>query len=68
MNQETLNLFKTLTELQGAPGFEHDVRKFVRSELEKYTDEIVQDRLGSIFGVKRGRRERANCYGSRTYG
>ncbi|WP_100373808.1 M42 family metallopeptidase [Bacillus sp. FJAT-45037] len=54
MNQETMTLFKTLTELQGAPGFEHDVRKFVRSELEKYTDEIVQDRLGSIFGVKRG--------------
>ncbi len=54
MNQETMQLFKTLTELQGAPGFEHDVRKFVRSELEKYTDEIVQDRLGSIFGVKRG--------------
>ncbi|GAE34190.1 glutamyl aminopeptidase [Halalkalibacter akibai JCM 9157] len=54
MNQETLQLFKALTELQGAPGFEHDVRKFVRSEMEKYTDEIVQDRLGSIFGVKRG--------------
>ncbi len=54
MNQETLQLFKTLTELQGAPGFEHQVRKFVRSELEKYTDEIIQDRLGSIFGVKRG--------------
>ncbi|KMK77800.1 M42 family metallopeptidase [Alkalihalobacillus pseudalcaliphilus] len=54
MNQETLSLFKTLTELQGAPGFEHDVRKFVKSELSKYTDEIVQDKLGSIFGVKRG--------------
>jgi putative aminopeptidase FrvX len=54
MNQETMQLFKTLTELQGAPGFEHDVRKFVRSEMEKYTNEIIQDRLGSIFGVKRG--------------
>ncbi len=54
MNQETLQMFKTLTELQGAPGFEHQVRKFVRSELEKYSDEVIQDRLGSIFGVKRG--------------
>ncbi|PLR68552.1 MULTISPECIES: M42 family metallopeptidase [Bacillaceae] len=54
MNQETLELFKTLTELPGAPGNEHAVRKFMRSELEKYSDEIVQDRLGSIFGVKRG--------------
>ena len=54
MNQETLTLFKTLTELQGAPGFEHDVRRFMRSELEKYSDKVVQDRLGGIFGVKKG--------------
>jgi putative aminopeptidase FrvX len=54
MNQETLQLFKTLTELPGAPGNEHAVRKFMRSELERYADEVVQDRLGSIFGVKRG--------------
>lgn len=54
MNQETMKLFKILTELQGASGFEHEVRRFVRTELEKYSDDIVQDRLGSIFGVKRG--------------
>ncbi|OHR67994.1 peptidase M28 [Bacillus sp. HMSC76G11] len=57
MNQETLELFKTLTELPGAPGNEHAVRKFMRSELSKYSDDIVQDRLGSIFGVKRGHSE-----------
>lgn len=54
MNQETLQLFKRLTELPGAPGFEQEVRKFVRGELEKYSDEIIQDRLGSIFGIKKG--------------
>lgn len=54
MNEETLSLFKTLTELPGAPGFEHEVRRFVRSRLELYTEEIVQDRMGSIFGVLRG--------------
>lgn len=54
MNQETLQLFKTLTELQGAPGFEHEVRKFTRSQLEKYADEIIQDNLGSVFGVRHG--------------
>ncbi|WP_199425594.1 M42 family metallopeptidase [Thermaerobacillus caldiproteolyticus] len=54
MNEETLQLFKTLTELPGAPGNEHAVRRFMRKELEKYADEVVQDRLGSIFGVKRG--------------
>ncbi|MFY4774541.1 M42 family metallopeptidase [Metabacillus sp. RGM 3146] len=54
MNSETLEMFKTLTELPGVPGNEHDVRKFMRSELEKYSYEIKQDRLGGIFGVKKG--------------
>ncbi|MFS1511955.1 M42 family metallopeptidase [Chengkuizengella sp. SCS-71B] len=54
MNAETLELFKTLTEMPAAPGFEKDIRAYVRSELEKYTNEIIQDRLGSIFGVVRG--------------
>ncbi|MQR95236.1 M42 family metallopeptidase [Fictibacillus phosphorivorans] len=54
MNKETLDLFKTLTELPGAPGFERDVRKFVRKEIEPVSDEIIQDGLGSIFGVKKG--------------
>lgn len=54
MNQETLDLFKNLTELQGAPGNEHLVRSFMKNELEKYSDEIIQDNLGSVFGVKHG--------------
>lgn len=53
MNEETLQLFKTLTELPGAPGNEHYVRAFMRTQLEKYSDEIVQDRLGGIFGLRK---------------
>ncbi len=54
MNQETLSLFKTLTELPGAPGNEHAVRAFMKEELAKYSDEVVQDRLGGVFGYKKG--------------
>ncbi|MBU5593707.1 M42 family metallopeptidase [Amphibacillus sp. MSJ-3] len=54
MKQETMDMFKTLTELQGASGNEHLVRRYMRSELEKYSDEVIQDRLGGIFGVKKG--------------
>jgi endoglucanase len=54
MNQDTLTMFQTLTELQGAPGNEHAVRKFMKLELEKYADEIIQDNLGGVFGVKYG--------------
>ncbi|GGP14356.1 M42 family metallopeptidase [Oceanobacillus neutriphilus] len=55
MNKETLTLFKNLTELQGAPGNEHAVRHFMKQELEKYSDEIVQDNLGGVFGVRNGK-------------
>ncbi|MBX9973384.1 M42 family metallopeptidase [Cytobacillus firmus] len=54
MNEKTLQLFKTLTELPGAPGNEHLVRKFMREQISQYTEEVVQDKLGGIFGVKRG--------------
>ncbi|WP_318614173.1 M42 family metallopeptidase [Sporosarcina sp. YIM B06819] len=54
MHKETIEMFKTLTELPGAPGNEHAVRKYMRSELEKYSDELIQDNLGGIFGVRRG--------------
>lgn len=55
MNEQTLSLFKTLTELPGTAGNEHAVRAFMKEQMSKYTDEIVQDKLGSIFGVKRGK-------------
>lgn len=54
MQKETLDMFKTLTELPGAPGNEHAVRAYMRSELEKYSDEIVQDNLGGVFGLRKG--------------
>lgn len=54
MKQSTFEMFRTLTQLPGAPGFEHDVRAFMKKELSKYADEIVQDGLGSVFGVKHG--------------
>jgi putative aminopeptidase FrvX len=55
MKKETLQLFKTLTELQGAPGNEHAVRKFMTEQLNPYADEMIYDRLGSVFGVKHGK-------------
>ncbi|MFA1820279.1 M42 family metallopeptidase [Virgibacillus oceani] len=54
MNQETKDLFKNLTELQGAPGNEQLVRGYMEKELEKYADEVIQDNLGGVFGVKNG--------------
>lgn len=53
MNQETLEMFKTLTELPGAPGNERAVRSYMRTQLEPYSDEIIQDNLGGIFGLRK---------------
>ncbi|MBH8599379.1 M42 family metallopeptidase [Thermoactinomyces sp. CICC 10523] len=46
--------FEKLTQTPGAPGFEHEVRKIMRSYISEYTGEIIQDRLGGLFGVKKG--------------
>lgn len=42
MEKETLELFQTLTELNGASGFEHDVRHFMKRQLEKYKEQLVK--------------------------
>src|SRR5690625_2640962 len=54
MKKDTLELFKTLTELHGAPGDEKLVRNFMAEQIEKYADDIVYDNLGGVFGIKRG--------------
>ncbi len=57
MEQKTKELFKTLTEFPSAPGFERELRAYTKSLMSQYTNEFVQDRLGSLFGVLRGNEE-----------
>ncbi|AWB45473.1 peptidase M28 [Paenibacillus sp. CAA11] len=57
MEQKTLDLFKHLTEFPSAPGFERELRSWIKERLSAYTEEFVQDRLGSLFGVLRGDNE-----------
>ncbi|MBC2207275.1 M42 family metallopeptidase [Listeria booriae] len=54
MEKETLELFKILTELPGTSGSEQFVRDFVRQEITPVSDEVIQDGLGGIFGVRHG--------------
>lgn len=48
------NIYQTFTEAFGPPSFEQKVQNHMRYYLNRYADEILQDRLGSIFGMKRG--------------
>lgn len=49
-----LELYKTLCNMNGVSGHEWMVKDFVKKEIQKYTDEIIEDRLGSVFGVLKG--------------
>ncbi|OYD07696.1 M42 family metallopeptidase [Paludifilum halophilum] len=49
-----MELLKELTEANAVPGYEGEVRRIMRREMEKSNAEITTDRMGSIFGEKRG--------------
>ena len=44
-------LYRDLVDIPGAPSFEKPVRQYMRKNLEPYAEEIIEDKLGSIFGV-----------------
>lgn len=54
MNEQTKELFRTLTEWPAAPGFEQGLRQYVAKRLAAVADEIVYDRIGGVFGVRHG--------------
>lgn len=54
MNTWEKELFQKLTETPGAPGFEHEVRTVMKPYLQQYAEELIQDRLGGLFGIKNG--------------
>lgn len=45
-----LVLMKALTETAGPPGFEVRIHHLMRSQIERYTTDIIGDNLGSIVG------------------
>jgi len=47
-------VYKDLFDLAGTSGYEKNVRSYMKSYMENYKNyEIVTDRLGSIFAVKK---------------
>lgn len=49
-----MELFKALTEAPGVPGNEGPVRKIMEQHLTAYSEELIYDNLGSVFGIKTG--------------
>lgn len=47
-----MDTLKKLTQLPGIPGHESRVKAFVKDEIKRYSDRILEDNLGSVVGVK----------------
>ena len=51
---DSVELIRELSNVDGVPGFEREVRAKMRGYLEPLSEEIMQDRLGGIVGKKTG--------------
>ena len=47
-------VYEKLLNMDGVPGHERQIKKFVKEELLKYTDTILEDGMGGVFGVLEG--------------
>jgi len=45
-------LIKRLTDANGMPGFECEVREIIKEEIKPYVDEMYTDRMGNLIAVK----------------
>jgi len=45
-------LLKRLTDANGMPGFESEVREIIKEEIKPYVDEIRVDKMGNLIAVK----------------
>ncbi|MEA2042747.1 MAG: M42 family metallopeptidase [Bacteroidota bacterium] len=54
MKIENFKLLKQLSETAGAPGFEARVRQLIKSEGEKYVDNVSIDNMGNLTLYKKG--------------
>jgi putative aminopeptidase FrvX len=51
---ERAKMMQALSEVDGVPGYERDVRLKMEEFLQPISDEILKDRLGSVVGKKTG--------------
>lgn len=51
---EIKDLLKKLSNTHGISGYEDDVRKVVKEEIEEFVDEIKVDAMGNLIAIKNG--------------
>jgi putative aminopeptidase FrvX len=55
-NATQLERFRALTQIPGIAAHEMRVREYMKKELSKHADELVFDKLGSVFAVKKSKK------------
>ena len=50
-----IDLLKRLCETSGVPGHEERVRDLIMGEIDGHADEIIEDPMGSLHAIKKGR-------------
>ena len=48
MEKREIELMKKMMDTFGPSGFEREINKLVKAEVEQYTDEVITDKLGSL--------------------
>jgi endoglucanase len=56
-NEKMLRTLKTLSESFGPSGFERETAKIVKEDVQRYSDEVVTDRLGSVIFSGKGSKD-----------
>lgn len=49
-------LLKKLCNIYGVSGYEENIQKFIKSKIEKITDEVKVDRMGNIIAFKKSKK------------
>ena len=55
MKTKKFSLLKQLSEVAGAPGFEHRIRNLIIKEGKSYVDEVKTDNMGNLTLLKKGK-------------
>jgi endoglucanase len=50
-----IEFLRKLVKAVGVSGYEDEIREFIKSEMEKYADNVEIDTLGNVIGVKKGK-------------
>ena len=53
-----IELLKETTQIPGAPGYEHKIRRFIQSQMEDEVDELYTDPMGNLIALKKGKSDK----------